>query len=66
MPRRKLKEEDLDRPLIPPIPAFLKAISVLTILSKKRTSSMRPIDIGKGMIIEIANPIPKYANSHIR
>jgi hypothetical protein len=66
MPRRKLKEEDLYKPLIPPIPAFLKAISVLTILSKKRTSSMRPIDIGKGMIIEIANPIPKYTNSHIR
>lgn len=63
MPRWKLKEEDLYKP---PIPAFLKAISVLTILSKKRTSSMRPIDIGKGMVIEIANPIPKYTNSHIR
>lgn len=59
MPWRKLKEEDLYKPLIPPIPFFLKAISVLTILSKKRTSRMTPIDIGKGKITEIANPMPK-------
>ena len=59
-------EEDLYRSLIPPIPVFLKVISVLTILSKKRTSSMTPIEIGNGMKTEIANPIPKYTNSHIR
>ena len=66
MLRRKLKEEDLYKPLIPPIPAFLKAISVLTILSEKRTSSMTPIEIGKVITIEMANPTPKYTNNHIR
>lgn len=66
MPRRKLKEEDLYKPLIPPVPAFLKAISVLTILSKKRTSNMTPIETGKGKTTEIANPIPIYTNNQIR
>lgn len=66
IPRRRLKEEDLYKPLIPPVPAFLKVISVLMILSIKRTNSTIPIEIGNGTKTEIANPIPKYTNSHIR
>jgi len=35
-----------------------QAISVLTILTKNRTSTKTPIDIGNGKIKDIASPIP--------
>jgi hypothetical protein len=49
-PPNPKEEKDLYNPLIPPIPAFLKAISVLMILAKNRTSTKTPSDIGNGKI----------------
>lgn len=52
--------------LMPPIPLFLRTISVLTILDKKNTKTDTTNDRGNGNMNEIAKPRPRYIQNQIQ
>jgi hypothetical protein len=53
------EENDLYHPFIPPTPAFLKRISVLTILSENKTTSKTNRAIGNGRTTDKKVAIPR-------
>jgi hypothetical protein len=60
------EENDLYQPLIPPIPAFFKAISALMILSEMMIISETINDIGNGKIKDTITTVTRDTNNQAR
>jgi hypothetical protein len=66
-PRPDSKEEkDLYQPFIPPIPAFLNAISALMTLREKMTISETTNDIGNGKTKDSIITVTREMNNQAR
>jgi len=60
------EEKDLNKPFIPPIPAFLNVISALMILRQKITSKETMKDIGNGKRKDKMTTIPREISNQTK
>jgi hypothetical protein len=60
------EEKDLNKPFIPPIPAFLNVISALMILRQKITINETTNDIGNGKTKDKMTTIPREISNQTR
>jgi hypothetical protein len=60
------EEKDLNKPFIPPIPAFLNVISALMILRQKITSKETTNDIGNGKTKDKMTTAPREISNQTK
>jgi hypothetical protein len=60
------EDKDLNKPFIPPIPAFLNVISALMILREMMTSKETTNDIGNGKTMNKMTTIPREVSNQTR
>jgi hypothetical protein len=66
VPKAPSNPEDLNKPFIPPIPAFLNIISALMILRQNTTSKDTTNDIGNGKTKDNTTTIPREISNQTK